>query len=62
ERDRIVPLVNARVMAARIPRARLVVVRGGGHLFILERADELAPVVEEFLAAPLPAARGERWS
>ena len=35
--DPIIPLVNARMMAWRIPDARLHVVQGGGHLFFLEQ-------------------------
>ena len=34
--DPIVPLVNGRILARLIPDARLHVVRGGGHLFVLE--------------------------
>ena len=45
--DPIVPLVNARILARRIPDARLHVVAGGGHLFIVERADEIAGIVAE---------------
>ncbi|MGY1782470.1 poly(3-hydroxyalkanoate) depolymerase [Geodermatophilus sp. SYSU D01036] len=48
--DPIVPLVNARVMARLIPDARLHVYRGG-HLALVTEADELAPVVEDFLDA-----------
>ncbi|MGY1787429.1 alpha/beta fold hydrolase, partial [Geodermatophilus sp. SYSU D00698] len=46
--DPIVPLVNARIMARLIPDARLHVYRGG-HLALVTEADELAPVVEDFL-------------
>ncbi len=49
--DPIVPLVNARVLARMIPRARLHVYQGG-HLGILTESDELAPVVDHFLDAP----------
>jgi pimeloyl-ACP methyl ester carboxylesterase len=47
--DPIVPLVNARVLARLIPAARLHVVRGGGHLLLLDSAAEVAPVVTSFL-------------
>jgi poly(3-hydroxyalkanoate) depolymerase len=49
--DPIVPVVNAHLMAWRIPDARLHVVRGGGHLFILERPAEIADLVASFLDA-----------
>jgi poly(3-hydroxyalkanoate) depolymerase len=48
--DPIVPLVNGRILAQAIPRARLEVVRGGGHLFLLERPQETAASVAHFLA------------
>ncbi len=48
--DPIIPLVNGRILAARIPNARLHVVQGGGHLFLLEDAEQLADVVADFLA------------
>ncbi len=47
--DPIIPLVNGRILAWRIPDATLHVVRGGGHLFILERPDEIAEMVTGFL-------------
>jgi poly(3-hydroxyoctanoate) depolymerase len=43
--DPIVPLVNGRTLARRIPQARLHVIHGGGHLFILERPAEVAELV-----------------
>jgi poly(3-hydroxyalkanoate) depolymerase len=46
--DPIIPLVNARIMAALLPAARLHVYPDG-HLGLLTRAEELAPVVGEFL-------------
>jgi poly(3-hydroxyalkanoate) depolymerase len=48
--DPIVPVQNGRLLAALIPEARLHVVRGGGHLFLLEQAEEVAPVVADFLS------------
>ncbi len=50
--DPIVPLVNGRILARRIRGARLVVVRGGGHLFLLEEAASSAHTVAAFLSAP----------
>jgi poly(3-hydroxyoctanoate) depolymerase len=48
--DPIVPAINGAVLAHRIPNARHHVIRGGGHLFILDSPDEVAPLVEDFLA------------
>ena len=48
--DPIVPLVNAKLLAALLRDARLHVV-DDGHLFMLTRASEVAPVVRGFLDA-----------
>lgn len=48
--DPIIPLVNARLIARRLPNARLHVVANGGHLFIVTHAKEIGPVVERFLS------------
>jgi pimeloyl-ACP methyl ester carboxylesterase len=48
--DPIIPLVNAKLMHRLIPRSRLHVFHGG-HLGLVTEADELAPVVSEFLTA-----------
>jgi len=47
--DPIVPLINAKILAARIPNAKLYVI-DDGHLFLVARAQEVAPVVSNFLA------------
>jgi poly(3-hydroxyalkanoate) depolymerase len=49
--DPIVPLVNGRILARCIAHARLCIVRGGGHLFLLERPARMAAVVADFLKA-----------
>lgn len=46
--DPIIPLVNARLLTARIPDARLRIV-DCGHLFLLTRAEVLAREIEAFL-------------
>jgi pimeloyl-ACP methyl ester carboxylesterase len=43
------------MLAWRIPDARLHIVRGGGHLFLLERPAETAELVVEFLTDPGPS-------
>jgi poly(3-hydroxyoctanoate) depolymerase len=48
--DPIVPLLNGRILVRRIPDARLHIVDGGGHLFLLERPAEMAALVTGFLA------------
>jgi poly(3-hydroxyalkanoate) depolymerase len=46
--DPIVPLTNAKILAARIRDATLYVI-DDGHLFLVTRAREVAPVVRRFL-------------
>ena len=48
--DPLVPLRNARLLAARIPYARLDVRRGAGHLWVLDHAAQSAPIVDGFLS------------
>jgi pimeloyl-ACP methyl ester carboxylesterase len=49
--DPIIPLVNARILASRIPRATLHVVRGGGHLFLLDDRDDVIETIDDFLSS-----------
>lgn len=51
--DPIIPIANGRVLASLIPGARLHIVEGGGHLFLLEEPVESARVVDAFLHSPL---------
>ncbi len=49
EKDPIVPLVNSRLMAGRIPGARLHVLPAAGHLFLIDQPEEPAAMVMDFL-------------
>jgi poly(3-hydroxyoctanoate) depolymerase len=64
--DPIIPLVNGRILAWRIPSATLHVVRGGGHLFILERPAAIAELVTSFLdgepVGTTVSAEATRWT
>jgi poly(3-hydroxyalkanoate) depolymerase len=51
EDDPSVPLGNARLLAERLPDARLHVVAGGGHLFLLDEPESAAPAIRGFLDA-----------
>jgi poly(3-hydroxyalkanoate) depolymerase len=56
ESDRIVPLVNGKLLARLIPNAELKTVPGG-HLFLVSRPAETFPLIRRFLAgSDLPAA------
>jgi poly(3-hydroxyoctanoate) depolymerase len=48
--DPLVPVANGRILARLIPRSRLVVVRGGGHLFLLQLAPTMAGLIADFLS------------
>jgi poly(3-hydroxyalkanoate) depolymerase len=49
EDDPAIPLPNARFLAARIPDASLHVVKGGGHVFVLDEPENVVSQIEEFL-------------
>ena len=51
ESDPIVPVANGRILANRIPNARLEVVEGG-HLFLLTHAGPMAARINDFLDEP----------
>jgi len=46
--DPIAPVINARILASLIPQAKLHVI-DSGHLFLVTRAQEVAPVIKQFL-------------
>jgi poly(3-hydroxyalkanoate) depolymerase len=50
DRDPVVPLINGRYLAKVIPRGRLRIVRGGGHLFLLDQPASATPAIESFLS------------
>ena len=54
ESDPIIPVANGRILAGRIPHARLEVVEGG-HLFLLTHAARMAALINDFLDAPEPS-------
>lgn len=56
DKDSIVPLVNGQILTWALPDARLYVVEGAGHLFIVTRASETADVIRDFLAEPARSA------
>lgn len=47
--DPIIPLINMRMLAWRIPNSELHVI-DDGHLFLVTRADSVAPIIMRFLA------------
>jgi poly(3-hydroxyoctanoate) depolymerase len=51
DQDPINPLANGRTLARCIPDARLVVIRGGGHAFLLDQPREAATAIARFVDA-----------
>jgi poly(3-hydroxyalkanoate) depolymerase len=51
--DPSVPVLNARLLAARLPDARLHVIKGGGHLFLLDEPQAAVGRIREFLDEPM---------
>jgi 3-oxoadipate enol-lactonase len=49
--DKVIDSRNGELLVSRIPGARLHLVPDRGHLLVWEEAEQLAPVVEEFLRA-----------
>ena len=60
--DSIVPTVNARVLALLLPQARLEIIRGGGHWFVLERTDDVVRMLDEFLEAKVAISAADQNS
>ena len=50
--DQIVPLINGKFLKSLIPNSELVVMAGGGHLFLLSHKDESVIEIKNFLDAP----------
>jgi pimeloyl-ACP methyl ester carboxylesterase len=53
DRDRLVPLVNGKILTRLLPNAQLNIVKGGGHLFLVSKAPEVMPIMRAFLDAPV---------
>ena len=51
EQDPSVPVRNGRMLASRLPNARLHIVRGGGHLFLLDEPENVVGTISAFLDA-----------
>jgi len=47
--DRQVPVENSKILASRIPGARLVVLEGAGHAFFVEAAEQANTAILDFL-------------
>jgi len=57
DQDQIVPLVNGRFLNYMLPRSRLKIIKGAGHLFLLTRREETIQIIRDFFgeqAVPMP--------
>ena len=52
--DPLVPPVNARIISLLVPNNQLVIVPGGGHLFMLHSIDKVVPLILSFLDSATP--------
>lgn len=52
--DQIVPLANGKILKTLIPDARLEIIKGGGHLFLVNQTDETMALIRDFLGAGPP--------
>ncbi len=61
--DQLIPSDNSRIMASRIPNAKLVLFEGAGHGYLWEAEDEANQIVHAFLRQhPRPPIRGQKGS
>jgi len=56
EADQVVPVENSRRLAAQLPNAQLITFPNAGHLFVVERADEVNKIILDFLKRGAPHA------
>jgi pimeloyl-ACP methyl ester carboxylesterase len=57
--DPVSPALNARLITATMPSARLHMIAGAGHLLLLDEPIRATPAIVEFLGSGSPA-RGIR--
>ena len=51
--DPVYPIENAMILGRSIPKARVEVLRDGGHLFVMDSASEIAPSINAFLGTSI---------
>lgn len=47
--DQIVPIANGNILKSLIPNSEMVVLKGGGHLFLLSHSEECIAAMQRFL-------------
>ncbi len=57
--DKIVPVINGKFLRTLIPNSELIILEGGGHLFMLSHREECLTVIREFLGRDRDADKAE---
>jgi len=57
--DQIVPIANGNILNSLIPNSELLVLEGGGHLFLLSHSDDCVEAMRRFLDEPEHAEEAE---
>lgn len=49
DQDNVVPVINGKILTHAAANARLDIIEGGGHLFLVTKADTVLPKITDFL-------------
>lgn len=52
DNDHIVPVANGHILRYFLPKAKLKIIKGGGHLFLLTKRDETIDIIRDFFGEP----------
>ncbi|WP_235902601.1 alpha/beta fold hydrolase [Sandarakinorhabdus oryzae] len=52
--DQIVPVANGTILKTLIPNAEMTIINGGGHLFLVNQAEETIGLIRDFLGSGRP--------
>ena len=55
DNDHLIPAELSELIAAKVPGAKLQVVRGGGHIPFMEQPETVVPMVVDFLTSLKPS-------
>ena len=61
DKDNLIPLEYSQQVASRIPKAELLIIKGGGHECLVSRQRETAPRLNMFLAKNKPSSNESAW-
>jgi len=52
DNDHIVPVINGSILKYFLPNARLKIIKGAGHLFMITRRAETIEIIRDFFGEP----------